>query len=101
MAKTLTRIWQGHLSFDDAVKSGDGKYITIITSTNREIKPNPIKGTILKVGVINDFCEEYEVVEAQSGANWKDFAELTYEKDHLKVSPKCGYLSMNMPIVIE
>ena len=101
MAKTLTRIWQGHLSFDDAVKSGDGKYITIITSTNREIKPNPIKGTILKVGVINDFCEEYEVVEAQSGANWKDIVDLKYEDGRLRIAQKCGFFLMSMPVVVE
>ena len=101
MSKTLTKIWYGHLSFDEAVKSGEGKYITILTTTSKEIEPTHIRGTIQKVGIINDYCDEYEIVESETGANWKDIAELEYEKDHLKVIPKKGFFSMHMPIVVK
>lgn len=101
MSKTLTKIWYGHLSFDEAVKSGEGKYITILTTTSREIPPNNIRGTIQKVDIINNYCDEYEIVESETGANWKDIGELEYKKDHLKVIPKKGFFSMNMPIIME
>ena len=54
MSKTLTKIWYGHLSFDEAVKSGEGKYITILTTTSREIPPNNIRGLSCRV-VLNYF----------------------------------------------
>lgn len=101
MSKTLTKIWYGNPTFDEAVKSGDGKYLTIITTTARELDPSPIKGTLQKVGVINDFCEKYEIIEAQSGANWKDIVDLKYEDGRLRIAQKCGFFSMSMPVVVE
>ena len=101
MSKTLTKIWQGHRTFDDAVKSGSGKYLTIITTTSRELDPSPIRGSFQKVGIINDYCEEYEIVEAQSGANWKDFLDLKYEEGHLRIAKKDDFFSMSIPVVIK
>ena len=101
MSKTLTRIWLNHLTFDEAVKSGDGKYLTIISTTSRELEPMNVNGIFLKVGELNDYCDEYKVIENESGTNWKDFVELKYEQDHLHITPKGEKFSMNMPIVFK
>ena len=50
MNKLLTRIWLNHPSFDDAVKSGDGKYLTIISTYSGEIEDPNIPGVTIKIG---------------------------------------------------
>lgn len=100
MTRQLTRIWLNHRSFDEAVKSGDGKYLTIISTTSRNIPSCNVTGTINKVGIINDYCESYEVVEAESGSNWKEFAELKYDNGCIHVIPKNEWFSMNLPVVL-
>ena len=101
MTKHLTRIWLHHASFDDAVKSKDGKYLTILTATSRDIEGMNIGGTIKKVGVINDYCDKYEVIVSESSANWEEFAELKYETGCLHIIPKGEWFSMNFPVVVK
>ena len=100
----LTRIWLNHASFNDAVKSGDGKYLTIITTYSGEIEDPNVPGVTInigKVGTINDFCDNYEVVDSESGKNWKDFVELKYDDGCLHVISKNEWFSMDMPIVVK
>jgi len=121
MSKMLTRIWLNHPSFDDAVKSGDGMYLTIITVHAGDVNinmpdvediniPIPIVGDINipgvtikigKVGEFNDCCDKYEVVESESGSNWKKFAELAYNNGCLHIASKGEWFSMDMPVVVK
>ena len=104
MNKLLTRIWLNHPSFDDAVKSGDGKYLTIISTYSREMKDPNIPGITIKlerVGELNDYCDKYEVVDSESGSNWKEFAELKYDNGCLNITPKGERFSMDMPVLVK
>lgn len=103
MNKLLTRIWLNHPSFDDAVKSGDGKYLTIITTTSRDVEEYDTPGVTIKIGKVgqfNSYCDKYEVVDSESGSNWKEFAELKYDKGCLHITPKGEWFSMDMPVVV-
>jgi len=104
MTRSLTRFWLNHPSFNDAVKSGDGKYLTIITTTSRNIERRDMPGVSIKigkVGQVNDFCDKYEVVDSESGSNWQEFAELKYEKGCLHVISKGEWFSMDMPVELD
>lgn len=76
-------------------------YLTIITTTSRDIEPSNIIGTIGRVGVINDYCEKYEVVDSESGSKWEEFAELKYELGCLHIIPKHEWFSVNLPVVLK